>query len=72
MKRNEIQNELKNLGCKELCEDNKTLVVYNEIQNWLYANRTPIKAITKIWVEDNEIYICVYEDNLFNTGFIIE
>lgn len=72
MKRNEIQNELKKIGCKELCEDNKTLVVYNEIQNWLYDNRTPMKAITKIWVEKEEVCICLYEDNYFNTGFIVE
>lgn len=26
MKRNEIQNELKKLGCKELCQDNKTFM----------------------------------------------
>lgn len=72
MTRNEIQNELKKIGCKELCDDNKTLVVYNELQNWLYANRTPLKSITKIWVENNEVCICLYEDNYFNTGLIVE
>lgn len=72
MKRNEIQNELKNLGCKNLTDDGKTLVVYYAIQNWLKSNYTPMKAITKIYVEYNEIHICLYEDNYFNTGLIVE
>lgn len=72
MTRTQIQETLKKLGCERLCNDNKTLVVYNEIQNWLYQNYTPMKAITKIWQESNEIYICLYEDNFFNTGFEIE
>lgn len=72
MKRTEIQETLKKLGCKRLCSDGKTLVVYNELQNWLYQNYTPMKAITKIWSENNEVCICLYEDNLFNTGFEIE
>lgn len=72
MTRNEIHQKLKELGCKALCNDNKTLVVYNEIQHWLYANRTPMKAITKLWVENDEVCICLYEDNYFITGFIVE
>lgn len=78
MTRNQIQNRLRELGCKELCDDNKTLVVYNELQFWLSCNRTPMKYITKIWLEFDKIdgceYICVclLEDNLFNTGFKVE
>lgn len=72
MTRKQIQETLKQLGCTRLCWDDKTLVVYNELQYWLYSNKTPMKAITKIWAEDNEICICLYEDNIFNTGFEIE
>ena len=72
MTRKEIQEKLKELGCKELCNDNKTLVAYNELQFWLYSNKTPMKAITKIWVENNSICVCLYEDNFFNSGFEVE
>ena len=72
MTKKEIQERLKKLGCKELIHDNKTLVVYHELQYWLYCNKTPMKAITNIWVENNEVYICLYNGNYFNTGFIVE
>jgi len=49
MTRTQLQNELQRLGFHELCDDNKTLVAYNEIQGFLKANKTPIKAITRVW-----------------------
>lgn len=59
MTRTEIQTELKKLGFKRLCDDNKTLVAYNEIQHMLKANRTPLKAITKIflWGHSKQIHV---------------
>ena len=72
MTRGQLQNRLVMLGCKKLCNDNKTLVVYNMLQNWLYYNKCCMKAITKIWLNNNEICICLYENYYFNTGFIVE
>ena len=72
MKRSELMNLLKELGCKNLCVDNKTLVVYNELQFWLKENYTPMKAISNIWVEKNCICVSLYGDNDFNTGFEVE
>lgn len=57
MTRNELQNELKKLGYKELCDDNKTLCAYNQIQYFLTANRCPIKCITKVYIEDDNLRI---------------
>ena len=52
MKRKELQQALKDLGFYKLCDDNKTLVAYNAIQGFLNSNRTPIKAITNVWLSD--------------------
>lgn len=46
MTRNELQNELRKLGFKALCNDGKTLIAYNQIQGFLKANKTPIRDIT--------------------------
>lgn len=51
MTRNELQNELKKLGFKRLCNDQKTLVAYNQIQYFLSCNRTPIKSIEEVYVD---------------------
>jgi len=78
MKIKEIKETLKNLDCKALCTDNKTLVAYNQIQFFLNSNKTPMKAITKIyWAkndydeEDKILRIVLYNNdyNDFESGY---
>ena len=74
MRIKEIKETLKNLGCEALCEDGKTLVAYNQIQFFLSENNTPMKAITKIyWQDDNygnkDLRIVLYGDEDFESGY---
>lgn len=59
MTRSELQARLRDLGCKDLCDDGKTLSAYNQIQGFLYANRTPIKAIDKVYEENGIVYLVI-------------
>ena len=55
MKIKEIKNTLKELGFEEY--------KYYEIQDFLKANRTPMKAITKLEkVNERYCYITLYEE----------
>ena len=70
MKIKEIKNTLKNLGFNELCDDNKTLVAYNQIQYFLKSNQTPLKAITKIYLDSfNNLRIVIYNDIDLESGY---
>lgn len=70
----EIKIKLQELGCKQLCNDNKTLCAYNQIQDFLSANYTPMKAIVNIWWEERYgkkiLLIALYDDdNILDTGY---
>lgn len=52
MTRNELQNKLKELGFQNLCDDDKTLVAYNCIQFYVKSNRTPIKDIDDVYLDE--------------------
>ena len=53
MTRNELQAELRALGFKRLCKDGKTLVAYEAIKYYLYSNKTPIRSVKKVYLDDN-------------------
>ena len=71
MTRNELQNELRKLGFNRLCVDHKTLVAYNAIKYYLYSNRTPIKAVKKVYLENGTLraFIGGYDDEIGYTIF---
>ena len=72
MTRNQLQSALKELGFKRMCEDGKTLVAYNCIQYYLYANKTPIKSIESVYVsEDGTLHAVIwgYDDEI---GYTID
>lgn len=60
MTRNQLQNELRRLGFKNLCDDDKTLVAYNQIQYYLYANHTPIKAVDSVYLDGDDLRVIIY------------
>lgn len=60
MTRNELQNELRKLGFNRLCDDHKTLVAYNAIQFYLSNNRTPIKAVDKVYLDNGTLRAIIY------------
>lgn len=69
MTRNELQNELRKLGFENLCDDGKTLCAYNSLQFFLKCNRTPIKDVEKVYLdEDGTLRAIVYGYD-FETGY---
>lgn len=71
MTRKQLHDALKKLGFKRLCTDNKTLVAYNAIQFYLYANHTPIKAINGVYLDGVQLRAIIngYDDEI---GYTLE
>ena len=69
MTRKQLQAALMQLGFKRLCDDNKTLVAYNEIQQYLKANRTPIKDVDGVYLRGAVLRVIIsgYDDEISYT-----
>jgi hypothetical protein len=66
MKRNELQNKLRELGFENLCDDGKTLVAYNCIQYYVYSNHTPMKDVEDVYLDNGQLRAIIngYDDEI--------
>jgi hypothetical protein len=71
----EIKNRLRELRFTHLCTDNKTLCAYNQIQGFLSANRTPMKAITDLYIDNDSeqtLRVVIYNDVDLESGYSVK